>query len=136
MALANPVGRENPDAITFQVYKSGSGNLETLVGIGVAEAIIFGLGIASIVLVDTGVLVDGTAEGKGVNGDVIEGVNVAADLGVICPLEGEFPTQLVIKITNKVNMTILDEFNVINRPFVIHREYDLMLEYRPKIINY
>jgi hypothetical protein len=87
-------------------------------------------------LVDEGVLVDGTAEGKGVNGMVAEGVNAAAGVEEAGSLGEESSTQLEIKITNKVNMTILDEFNVIKRPFVIHRNCVLMLEYRPQIIVY
>ena len=134
MALANPVSLENPVAISFHSYKFGSGNFETLVGNGVAEARI--VVFASVVLVETGVLVDGIAVGKGVICIVPEGVNVGVDVEVICTSTEESPTQLEIKITNKVNMTILDEFNVIKRPFVIHRDCVLMLEYRPKIIVY
>lgn len=87
-------------------------------------------------LVDEGVLVDGTAEGKGVNGMVAEGVNAAAGVEEAGSLGEESSTQLEIKITNKVNMTILDEFNVIKGPFVTHRNCVLVLEYRPQIIVY
>ena len=58
-------------------------------------------------------LVDGVAEGKGVKGIVGEGVNFAANVEVGGTLGEESPIQLEVKITNKVNMTILDEFNVI-----------------------
>jgi hypothetical protein len=136
MALVIPVGRENPDAISFQVYRSGSGKLETLVGIGVAVAIRVGFGTASIVLVGSGASVNETAEGKGVNGIVAEGVLAATVVEEGCTTVGDSPTQLDIKITNKVNMASLDEFNVIKRSFVIHRDCGLMLEYRPKIIVY
>ena len=107
-----------------------------MVGIGVAEVIIVGLEIATLVLLETGVLVDGTVEGKGVNGMVAEGVKLTEDVVVGCTIGEESPPHPEIKITNKVNMTNLDEFNVIKRPFVIHRDCVLMLEYRPKIIVY
>ena len=42
-----------------------------------------------------------------------EGVNFAANVEVGGTLGKESPIQLEVKITNKVNMTILDEFNVI-----------------------
>jgi hypothetical protein len=106
------------------------------VGIGVAEISICGLGVASLLLVDTGVLVDGTAEGKGVIGMVAEGVFVKANVEIGCTTGEESLAQPEAKITNKVNMTFLDEINGINRPFVIRREYVLVLEYRPKIIVY
>ena len=46
----------------------------------------------------------------------------------------EFPMPPAIKITNKVNMAILDEINGIKGSFVIPGIVFLVLEYRPKII--
>jgi hypothetical protein len=106
------------------------------VGIGVADDFIVGFRIVSLVLVGTGVLVDGAADGKGVNGMVAEGLDAATAGEVGCtPLE-ELTIQPERKITNKVNITILDEYNLIMRPFIMHRDSVLMLEYRPKIIVY
>jgi hypothetical protein len=64
-----------------------------------------------------GVSVTGVAEGKGVMGCVWAGfgVAVAEIVGLLSGVLWEHPDK---KITNKVNMTTLDEFNGINRPFV------------------
>ena len=63
-----------------------------------------------MVFVSKAVNVGRGAVGNGVIGIVGEGVTEIVDVKLGC-ISGVLPVQLVRKITNKVNMTTLDEFN-------------------------
>ena len=65
---------------------------------------------ASMAFVGKVVNVGCGAVGNGVIGVVGEGVTEIVDVKLGC-ISGVLPVQLAEKITNKVNMTTLDEFN-------------------------
>jgi len=91
------------------------------------------MGATSIVSLGRGSSVTGSDVSKGVIGTVAEGSNDCVGT-VVTGLSVVIPPHPARKITNKVKMTTLDEFNAIKGPFVTRLFVVLMLEYRPKII--
>jgi hypothetical protein len=103
-----------------------------LVGRGVAVRLEVGLRMIFAVLEAVGVSVAGAAVGKGVIGTVGESVTeiVTVSVGSVSKVLPVHPQR---KITNKTNMTTLDEFNGIKGPFVTLRIVVLVLEYRRRL---
>jgi hypothetical protein len=77
-----------------------------------------------------GVAVSGRSVGKGVIGSVAVGCGVGVGANIVGVVG--FSAHPARKITNKINITTLDKFNLIKGPFVTRQIIFLMLELPPE----